>query len=260
MANTFVSYGSLNHPPGTVDCAVRFDAIENEGEQIVSYKARADIKGTLISQAASNADSQANLTAQINAIQQAYVNGGDLILRLNDGSQAPSSILNSKTLGGTRVVTRPSFLELKGAQWVTYLTWTAAIEAELPTIVGNSALWSFEESLSFHGTGGPATDVLDCVQGLPVPQTLNQFTAMIAVQEGRAVGYLGPPLLGGPKGAMPPLWQPPIEQQQFRFILPGSPRRTGSGINTTYKHYPITWRYTFKSPTPFDGEPHVWPV
>lgn len=255
MSSTFVSYNGLAHPQGTVDCAVRFDSVLNEGEQIVAYKARADIKGTLISQAGSQAD----LTAQIQAIQTAYVNGGDLVLIGNDGSRLPSSILNAKTLGGTRVVSAPSFPELRGAQWVTYLTWTAAIEAELPTIVGGLALWSFEESISFQGTGGPAFDVIECVQGSPVPQTIAQRTAMSAVQDGKAVGYLGPPLLGGPGGAMLPLW-PAIEQQQYRVIIPGSPRRTGSGFNTSYKQFPLAWRYTFKSPTPFGGEPHVWPV
>lgn len=257
MSSTFVSYNGFSHPQGTVDCAVKFDAVLNEGEQIVAYKARADVIGTLISQAASNADSQANLTAQIKAVQQAYVNGGDLVLTLNDGSRSPSSILNSQTLGGTRVVSAPSFPELKGAQWVTYLRWTATIEAELPSLVGLGAnsLWSFEESITFQGTGGPAYDVIECVQGSPVPQLLAQRTAMGAVQEGRAVGYLA--------YAQPlyqfPLW-PAIEQQQFRMLYMGSPRRTGSGFNTTYKHFPTMWRYTFKSPTPFSGAPHVWPL
>lgn len=251
MSDTFVSYNGFAHPQGSVDCAVKFDAVLNEGEQIVAYKARADIIGTLISQAGS----QANLTAQIKAIQQAYVNGGDLVLTLNDGSRAPSSILNSQTLGGTRVVSAPSFPELKNAQWVTYLRWTATIEAELPTILGGTALWSFEESVTFQGTGGPAFDVIECVQGAPVPQMIAQRTAMGAVQEGRSVGYLG--------YAQPlyqfPLW-PAIEQQQFRMLHMGSPLRTGSGFNTQYKKFPTMWRYTFKSPTPFGGAPHVWPV
>lgn len=255
MSSTFVSYNGFAHPAGTTDCAVRFDAVLNEGEQIVAYKARADIKGLVISQAGNAADSQAQLTAQIKAIQQAYVNGGDLVLFLNDGSRSPSSILNSQTLGGTRVVSAPSFPELRGAQWVTYLDWTAAIEAEVPTIQGGTALWSFEEAVIFQGTGGPATDVIECVQGPPVPQTLRQRTAMGAVQEGRAVGYLAyaQPLFQFP------IW-PAFEQQQFRMLYMGSPRRTGSGFNTQYKHFPTTWRYTFKSAVPLVGAPHVWPV
>lgn len=253
MSSTFLSYNGLSHTAGTADCDVRFDAVLNEGEQIVAYKARADIIGTLISQIGSQAD----LTAQIQAIQEAYVNGGDLILYLNDGSVSPSSIVNALTIGGTRVVQAPSFPELRGAQWVTYLRWTAAIEAELPTLDGDTALWSFEERLTFQGTGGPATDVIECAQGDPEPQTIRQRTAMTVTQEGRAVGYLG----YWAQMYNSPLW-PSIEQQQFRIQYPGSPRRTGSGSNIAYKMYPTFWRYQFKSADPLSSftPPTFWPA
>ena len=247
----FVSYNGLNHPPGTAEVQFHFDAILNDGEQIVAYKARADIDVLLLSQTGSQAD----LTAQIQAVQEAYVNGGDLILVQNDGSHSANSIINSTTLGGTRVVVQPSVPDGKGTEYVTKRRFIAAIEAEIPTVDGGTALWSFEESVSFQGTGGPATDVIEVVQGLAVPQTLRQFTAATMVQEGRAVGYLGywNQLFADPI-------YPSLEQQQFRFLRKGSPKRTGSGSNTTYKMFPSMWRYTFKSPTPLSAEPNVWPL
>jgi len=244
---SFHSYNGLAHPPGTVGVKVHFDAVLNEGEQIVSYMARADIDGLLISQSGSQAD----LTAQIEALQAAYVNGGDLLLTLNDGSIAPTSIINGLTLGGTRVVRAPSFPDGSGAEYVTKRRFIAAIEAEVPTLDGNTALWSFEESLSYQGTGGPATDVIETVQGDPVPQTLRQRTAVTAVQAGRAVGYLDYWL----QLYSFPTW-PSIEQQQFRVQEMLSAKRIGS----SYKFFPTIWRYTFKSATPLSGSPNAWPL
>lgn len=249
--SSFFSYNGLNHTNGTVNPKVRFDAILSGGQEIVAYKARADIEGWIISQAATQAD----ITAQIEAIQAAYVDGGDLILYLNDGSEAPTSIYSGLTLGGTKVVQAPSFPDNSRAAYVTNYHWTAAIEAEIPTIAGNTALWSWEESLTFEGTGGPDTDVIECVQGGPIPQTLKQRTAMTAIQEGRAVGYRSYwlPMYNTP------FW-PQLEQQKYRIQRPMSAKVTRAGFTVGYKEFPTIWRYQFKSADPITGVPTPWPI
>jgi hypothetical protein len=251
----FIFYNGHAHPPGQASAQFHFDAVLSEGEQIVAYKARADITGMLIGKGESPAETQADLTVQIQALQDAYVNGGDLILILDDGSQSPNSIINSATLGGTRVVQKPSFPDGGAAQYATIRNFAIAIEAEVPTIDGATALWSFEESLTFEGSGGPAYDVIEVVQGLAVPQQLKQFTAARAVQSGRAVGYLG----YWTQMFADPIF-PALEQQQFRVQQAMSAKRTGSSSNIAFKMFPSIWRYTFKSPTPLAGSPNPWPA
>lgn len=252
----FFSYNGFAHPPGQCSVQFHFDAIENEAKQAIAYKARVDITGMLISQAGSTAACQADLSAQIAAIQNAYKDdGGDAILVLDDGTASPNSVLNEQTLGGVRVIQRPSFPEGGADEYATIRHFTCALEAEVPTVEGQTALQSFEEELTFEGTGGPAYDVIECVQGAPVQQILKQQTAMRCVQSGRAVGYLG----YWTQMYADPLF-PALEQQQLRVQIPGSPKRIGSGSDAKYKFFPTIWRYTFKSPTPITGTPNRWPI
>lgn len=253
----YLSYNGFNHPAGQVNVQWHFDAIENEGGQVIAYNARADIIGKLISREATVDACQADLTAQVKAIQDAYVDGGDLILILDNGQQSAHSILDANALGGVKVVRAPSFPGGSLPQYPTQLDFAIAIEAELPNFEESNDLWSFEESLTFEGTGGPEIDVVECVQGPPVAQTLKERTAMTAIQEGRAIGYLG---YWTPMYA-PPIW-PSLEQVHLRIQRPGSPKRKGSGNNTGYKMFPTSWRYTFKSADPISTltPPHFWPV
>ncbi len=125
----------------------------------------------------------------------------------------------------------------------------------MPTPDGVTALWSFEESWTPEG-GGPSWDLIETINGDPVYQALKQNTAYKYTQSGTIVGYLGYPWLQVP----PPLY-PAFEMANLR-IGPAarSPRRTGSGGNTNYKIFPITYTYRFKSVFPLVGIPHFWPV
>lgn len=251
----YLTYNGFNHPPGQVNVQWHFDAIENEGGQVIAYRARADILGKLISREETTDACQADLTAQIQSLQEAYVDGGDLVLVLDNGQQSPNSIFNANALGGVKVVRAPSFPDGGAAQYATQRDFAIAIEAELPNFEEANDLFSFEESLTFEGTGGPEIDVIECIQGRAVPQMLKERTAMTAIQEGRAIGYLGywTPMYAAP------IW-PFLEQVHLRIQRPGSPKRKGSGNNTGYKMFPTSWRYTFKSADPITGLPNFWPL
>lgn len=252
---TFLNYNGYSHQPGEVNYQLHFDPILNEAEYPVAHKVRIDLLGKIISQKSGNA-AQAEISQKIQLLRQAYVSGGDLIFTLNDGSPGPTSIYNNKTLGGLRVIKPPEFPDGGAAQYVTQLDYTIALEAEVPTVTGAGALWSFQESLEFEGDGGSATDVLTPQKGRPVPQTLKQFTPIRAVQRGEAVGYLA----YWNQVAMPPRWPRPILQGQLTRSGARSPQAIGRGKDRAYKLFPTFWEYHFVSPLPIAGLPSVWPV
>lgn len=260
IAPTHFSYNGYPHPP--CDVGFRFDAITNAAEAVVSYKARIDISGMLITQLSGDAG-QADLSQQMALLQQAYSTpGGDAIWTLNDGSISPNSIYNAATIGGVRVIQAPSFPTTKNAELVTMRTFTCALEAIVPTIYGGTALWHYREEVDYIGTGGKSREVVDVTQGKPVPQTTRQNTAMVAVQSGEAVGYrFRWPGAGMVPFCANPIW-PNLEQEQLRFVHKGSPEKVGSGASATYIKWPTSWRFTFKSADPISTsrEPSVWPA
>lgn len=260
IAPTHFTYNGYPHPP--CDVGFRFDAVTNAAEAVVAYKARIDISGLLITQLGGGAG-QADLSQQIEALEQAYsAPGGDAIFKLNDGSISPNSILNSETMGGIRVIQAPSFPTTKNAELVTMRTFTAVLEAMIPTVYGNTALWHYSDSIEYIGTGGKSREVVDVVQGKPVPQTTRQYHAMLAVQSGQAVGYRSRWAGSGDVPFCGARAFPNLEQEQLRFFHKGSPERIGSGASTTYIKWPTSWRYTYKSENPINTsqEPTLWPA
>ena len=116
------------------------------------------------------------------------------------------------------------------------------------------ALWSWEESISFTGTGGPKfvmqqplPELPGMLPALPQKQIVASHTPYKAVQSGQAVGIFGPPT------PPLPLW-PAAEHQELRVVDPKTPERMGNG----YWRYPITWSYTFESVDPLIGLPTAW--
>lgn len=260
IAPTYFSYNGYPHPP--CDVGFRYDAIKNSAEAVVAYKARIDVGGLLITQLGGDAG-QRDLSAQIDQLRQAYSSpGGDAIFTLNDGSISPNSIYNADTLGGVQVIQAPSFPTTKKAELVTMRTFTAVLEAIVPTLYGSTALWHYREEIEYVGAGGISREVVDVTQGSPVPQTTRQRTAMLAVQSGEAVGYFSRwPGAGQIPFCANPLW-PSLEQPQLRSVHKGSPEKVGHGANAVYIKWPTNWRFTFKSkdPIPTLNEPSLWPA
>lgn len=246
-----LAYGAFRHPVGQPKVSFLADAILNQGEVVVSYKVRVDIAGLIVTQAA---NAQADLSRQIAAIQAAYAKPNqNVVLYLADGVTPSQNVLmNTDTLGGIRVVRAPSFPEGGTAEYATFRTFSVALEAEVP-VVGSNVLWSFREKLSFAGSGGPIWDILQPIVGPGVPQIIKAQSPCQATQKGEAVGYLDywPQLWNTPK------W-PAAELQYLRELDQDGPRRIGQ----SYKEFPSSWTYHFKSVLPLAGtqKPTLWPL
>lgn len=250
----YVQIGQFKHPPGTVEYSLRFDPILNEAEYPLATKARVELKGKIIQNTAvDSADGQALIAAQIQQIVQAYVSGQDLLLVQDDGQLSPNSFINSKTLGGVRVIKPPEFPAGDGTQYVTQLDWTVVLEAEVPFAAAVGALWSWEEAVETKGTGGPRIGVIEPLRGSPVMQTLKQSTAVYLRQTGTAVGYLAYP-------TPPPPVYPALEIQSERTITPRAARAIGKGKDRDYKLFPLSWSFLFVSPRPIAAAPTQWPL
>lgn len=253
----FVQYRNFQHAPGTVEYSMRLDPVMNEAEFAVAQKYRFELNGKLISNKATAADSQADIAAQIVALRNAYVSGGDLILVQDNGQPSPNSIFSAKTLGGVRVIKPPEFPNGEGASYVTNLDFSIVLEAEVPFSGAASTLWAFEESLDFDGDGGPEIGALKPLRGPPIIQTLHQLTPVTMVQRGSATGYLD---------YWSQRYQPPI-YPALQNHGPGATRvgkrgarAIGRGKDRAYKLFTTYWQYTFISPVKIDATPAVWPL
>ena len=111
-------------------------------------------------------------------------------------------------------------------------------------------LFSFNETVSFTGTGGPEVRIRRCIDGSPVPQQIFQATECYATQSGQAVGVGFTPNI---KTVARPIW-PPLVIHPAVSVSESSPERLGN----TYQRFPVTWNYSFQSPVPFSGRPNRW--
>jgi hypothetical protein len=246
-----LAYGSFKHPVGQPKVSFLADAIMNQGEVVVGYKVRVDIMGLIVTQ---SPNAQADISAQIAAIKAAYSKPNqNVILYLADGvTPSQNVLLANQTLGGIRVTRAPSFPEGGTVEYATIRTFSVALEAEVPA-AGPNVLWSFKEKLSFVGSGGPIWDIAQPIAGPGIPQIIKLSSPCQAIQRGEAVGYLD---YWGPRWNAPK-W-PLAELQYLREIDMDGPRRIGQ----SYKEFPTTWTYHFKSVLPLAGTATatLWPL
>jgi hypothetical protein len=178
------------------------------------------------------ADSVANITARITAIENAYaVDGQDAVLLLDDGSESPHQLKSSRSdcITGVRVL-EFQWVDNDPAEYVTGRHFTAQLEAEY--IDAGSQVIFWYESLRFIGNTGPCWELVELPVGPPVPFVSCQQTTQTIIQSGKSLGYLGYVL---PFGS---LW-PDSEHQNRRIFEPGDPEFQGNLL----VNYPCEWAY-----------------
>jgi hypothetical protein len=193
---------------------------------------------------------QAQLSARITAMQQAYAQQGlNLGLYFADGTPSVHYLQSARAAGGTRVTKPPDFPLGAGAEYSTFRNFALAVEADfLDSSIG---LVSWTESLSFSG-GGPQFGYLLTLNGPPQKQLLRQQTTYKATQQGEAVGLSAYPT------APNPIW-PADEHSDQRHVSQVLPERTGPGPTAVYHHFKTRWSYVFESAAPLVGVPTAWP-
>ena len=194
---------------------------------------------------------QAAVTQAIQIRQAAFVPGIDLVFLTNNGGVSAYALRNSTSFGGTRVVEPPHFPDSRGAQYSTFVTWKAAMEADY--VDQTLGMIDWQETISFTGTGGPQFGFLLTLNGPPQQQTLRLATTVRAVQSGFALAMFDFP-------TPPPPSFPFCEHLELRQGSLTSPQRWGRGSAYAASHYKATWAYYFESSGALIGNPNIGPT
>lgn len=179
------------------------------------------------------ADSVANITTRINAIEAAYaVDGQDAVLLLDDGSESPHQLKSNRAdcITGVRVIDF-RWIDNDPAEYVTGRHFTAQLEAEYID-AGYSNIVSWTETLRFIGNTGMRWELVELPIGPPVPLITNLQTKQTIIQAGSSVGLFGYALPFGP------LW-PDSEHADRRVLELGSAHFNGQ----QFINFPCEWAY-----------------
>jgi hypothetical protein len=220
----------------------------NEGEQTLTKLRRLKVSGFLTN----NVNTQDSFVLLENAVRTGLANPDkDLLFLTDDGTPTGLTLFNKNSLSGVKVVEGPNFPSTKKGEYCVERTFNFTVTSE--EILPNTAtrLVSFSEKLSFSG-GVALNKVRTAISGpnqqqLTVPQSPFRMT-----QSGRAVGFLGYPKLGGPKGENPPYF--PFNFDADPVVDQDSPKRRGQ----LQESYGVSWHYSFVSVMPLQAVPAVW--
>lgn len=170
------------------------------------------------------AATQSELTAKLQALENAYSWAGlGVVLLDNSGFATVHQINNSRTLGGVKITQPISYPDGKNAQYSTYRDYTFTLEADFPLVGLLGNLSEYQETVSFEG-GGPTRVVIELDSGMPIEQITRDQTAYRASQSGRLMS-----LVENPQPPRP-LW--PAKLQGSPRITRGTPVETNGGCGS----------------------------
>lgn len=155
----------------------------------------------------------------------------------NDGTFSSLTLLNADTLSGLRVVD-VSVLEADGKEYTTTRTLRFTVVGEYPIANYQNAIMSYEETLTVVGTGG-ANRIWRFPIDVPfgTRQILTPASLSVAIQSGRAVGYLQRP------SPPPPLFNSlQYEVLNARKMSVFAPQWLGRA----FINFGIEWEYRFE--------------
>jgi hypothetical protein len=237
-----LAYGSYLHDLAECTVQIGREALTDQAGRHYGDRHRWTVSGFLV------ADTQAALTTAIEALTRAYQKDFQPVqLQLPDGTVSAHHLPAVSKIGGTKVISGPSFNDGGRAEYTTFRTYEIVLEheAELPTTPRNLVI-AWAETLSFAG-GGPRDLFLQPLNGVPQKQRVADATPWKVTQQGSAVGLLAYPV------PAPPLW-PAAEHRDQRVITNKHPKRVGS----KFSEFEVTWGYQFESAAPLNGLPTQW--
>ena len=137
--STYLQAGNYRHDSGEIGVTIWKETTRVNGIPRTLIH-RWNISGRL------QKDTTALVIAQINSLVAAYVDGIDLVLYMDDGTEA-HALRSAGSLGGTRILKPPDFPIGQGAELSTFRNYSILVEAEYPAL--GTVLLAFQETFSF---------------------------------------------------------------------------------------------------------------
>jgi hypothetical protein len=172
------------------------------------------------------------------------IHGGDAGLYHDDGTPSAHFLPEAGSLNGIRILTL-DYPKEEGGEYVTGRSYRIVLQADyMPQLFDNTYSW--EQTISMQGTGGPSWEYIPQFVGPPTYQINAMVTVQRFIQTGQSVGvadYTPLPLI---------LW-PNDEHGELRMIEYGVPQKPGIYIPLLF---PMQWRFVYS----FPGPKAVWGV
>jgi hypothetical protein len=241
-----IQFGNYKHADNETALSTHQERVAN-AEGVFSLKRVVyQIRGRLQS------DSQANLTAALLALEQAYTQENvNLTLFQNDGVTPTAHVINAAQCLSVRARVQPSYPTSEGAEYSNYRNYEIQVEALMPANP-LEPLVSFTETVQLIG-GGAEYLLQEAVVGPSTPVQLQEQSPYIAIQVGSATGTFGFPALATP------LYPQGILSPKRQIVIPSGPTRESFGPGgPSFSRYTISWSFFFESPQPINITPRFW--
>lgn len=178
----------------------------------------------------------------------------DLILVQDNGFASSVRLINIASLTGVHIVDGPHFNEFMNGEFVNCRTVEFAAEAEFINAGYETAILSWQESMTVNGNGQPQIVWRFPVNATAIPQVVSPTSLITTVQAGRAVGHTAYPVVPVPIFGKKP--KGGVFRGDRSSVKKDSPRAYGRG----YIEYPISWNYVWESILPLDANPNRPPL
>lgn len=233
-----IVYGNYRHPIG--ECAVSISRVmrESDNGRPYEYDETWTLDGEMLG------SSPAEVAGRVARLNDAYGKQRRVPMRMYSvGGIVLHELPDSGSTTGVRVLAPPHYPDGVGSEGVTGRKFSVTVGATYPLPGTERFVKSWNETLRFSG-GGIRRDLVETVNTLPIAFITHLATIYRATQSGQAVGYLRYP------DAPPPIWPNAVVGEQVR-VLSGA-RETAGQLTD----FPISWSYSFASPTPLVGFPN----
>ena len=232
-----LKYGTYSHATNEATIQIAKEPVYSARGYRLGTLERWNVQGVL------HADDAAALTTALDALEDAYqTQGKDLVLQTDASVDTQHKIATADTVGGVKVM-HFGYPTGDGAEYTTYRTYE--IELEALRNDGETVLYlEYEESFQTIGTGGPRRILVELLTEPPVEQTINNYTIIRVIQQGRAVGLAGHPPIPSPI-------YPGAVGSHDNMVSVETPRMTN---RSSQREYPISWAYQMElasAPLPY---------
>lgn len=186
---------------------------------------------------------EADLTAKMQAISNAYVHGVDLKFYGNSGALTHHTLISADTITGTRIekfrwlAGNPGIWG-SGTEYVNKRTYQVIVSAD--SLVLSDNLYFYRSTLSVTGTCGPKVVWVPALVAPAQPQTPQLYTTQKVMQSGFNIGLTS---YIPPDGPLFPLY----EHFDRRNVSQFSPTEIWPNVSLKYG---MRWSYFFESNFP----------